>query len=160
MWFDQCRFTACIDRRVIDNITNIYLTRCTVESLRLGCMASGVYNSNWRLIRGNDFSNLLGRWLPSVFPGNYRGGTTQGMFQTGDVGDVPCDRPTYPIIAFNKLMLEGTIGGYDVISLFSPGAATRNANGFAVVQNLIEFTDGRGGRGALHVHWLEFAVPR
>lgn len=139
LWFDHCLFSSnSTIVPIIDNCTNWYVTQCVVQELTQGLIPYQFRNSNIRLIRGNDISDMTHDWFASTFIGNLRATGTNGAARSDWTASPFHEAPSFPIIAFNKLLCEnGNLGG-DIIKLAVTGSYMRLTNGAAVVQNLIE----------------------
>lgn len=140
LWLDGVTITNTTDSRLIENVTNVYITRSTIPELPQGFQSVSAH-SNFRLFRGNRI-NMTGRTIfPSIIIGNHRFAGTNGavkidaspMENSNDL-----EHPTYPIIANNTFYGQKSGSGGQLITLWQPASKFKNTNGFAVVQNIIE----------------------
>lgn len=141
LWLDHCFFSSnSISGAIIDSCTNWYVTQCMIQGLPQGLMPAGIRNSNLRLIRGNDISGMNQAWFPSTLLGNSRSSGTNGACKADWTNSTNHEPPSFPIIAFNKLMCENANTGGDIGKVAHVGSYMLITNGAAIVQNVIEQT--------------------
>lgn len=148
IWFDQCDFTTnTTDPRLLDSLTNIYITRsiCSAGNVNNGFVqAPSSDTTQFRLIRGNWFTNQLATFFlhPSTLIGNARlsGTNTQlAVLWPLTAGHAPAP---YPIIAFNRFLAENSPTMH-LIRLAELGTPLFSiTNGAAFVQNVVEQASG------------------
>lgn len=139
LWFDHCLYSSnSTVVPMVDNCTNRYITQCVVQDTPQGLLPYLFRNSNVRLIRGNDMSGMTHDWFPSTFIGNLRASGTNGAAKCDWTTSNTHEPPSFPIIAFNKLLCENAALGGDIVKLAVPGSYMMLTNGAAVVQNLFE----------------------
>lgn len=139
LWLDHCFFSSnSTEIAIIDSCTNWYVTQCVVQDIPQGLMPAGIRNSNLRLIRGNDISDLYHNFFPSTVLGNLRASGTNGVAKDDWTYVGGHESPSYPIIAFNKLMCENGVLGGDIIKIAHTGTPMFITNGAAIIQNVIE----------------------
>lgn len=143
-WFANCKFTNCTGTTLIGTVTNVYLTDCDVNTVTQGLEASGSNNTNWRLMRGNNFDWFVGNIHHGVFVGNFRQYGTNGAAKFPWTDSTAHEPPSYPIIAYNVLKGQQQ-GNSHMIQITQPPSNMRLTNGFAVIQNVIETTGDLAG---------------
>lgn len=144
--FDGTTFTNVTDTRLIDNATNVYVTRSLVWSLPQGLLPSSIsYNSNFRLARGNTL-NLDNEVIwPTTVIGNSRFTNATGAVKIDASvfeSSTTVEHPSYPIMAFNALLGQNQGSGGHFVNLWDPTSKYKNTNGFAIVQNIVETING------------------
>ncbi len=134
--------TNTTDTRFIDSVTNVWVSGATIDSLPQGFRTAGIsYNSQFRMLRGCRI-NMAGQIIfPTIILGNLRYAGIQGAvkIQAGGLeAALSLESPSYPIIAFNAFFGQNSPSGGHLLELWTPNSRFINANGFAVVQNIVE----------------------
>lgn len=142
-WADGCWFTTnTTDTRLIDSVTNVYVTHCRIEGLPQGLVQpASAYAGNYFLIRGNDFSGFSGPIHPSTVLGNVRLSGTNGAVTVAWPTSSTLPGSPYPIVSYNRFLAEFSPTAH-IIRIGEPSTPCKITNGAAIIQNVVEQVGG------------------